>query len=766
MPIERTIYDLGRYSGTRPRMIAGWNPPTEVDTWTNEPAATLIIPRPALNADHFLVMRMLIRPDMPEQRVRVMVRDAEVARFTVLDRVVRAARVPASLLAADPELPITFHVEPEGVALGSIALQPDLDPAPPPPADLDPSDAAMMLRFESLGENCEFGLLQRAAGAEPLGLLRFASTNLQRLIAALDNGFAGLGEPSKLSIETENGQDYMVHDHVFGLHYHAWVKVGEMPPEAVHQREVRRVPFLIRRLTEDLESGHKIFVRHELGRGSDSGTYALLPALRRWGPNTLLYVKVSDAAHPPGTVERREPGLLVGYIERFAPGENAHDFLTPQWLAICRIAQGLVWPALAPDPPSANAAASNTRAEAVPARAHPGGVSLSSRLALRPQNGEFESAGSAARSVCQLAQLETAPFWVRLLLPNDQQDSYELSGAAVAATCEAGDGISPSGEPPVAWRNVTFASHGEDSEPGTAPQDGPRSLVVSAGHASTPTRVWSDWVMLPGVGRGQGDGAFLLLRSFSTGQLRFSSFAGRFHAALGRAHAGHWMHGDGTQPPFGTEWHRYDRLSACWGLQYVAAAPGASVVGIGDGVVQGYGSDGAVSGFGLRACLALTRPDRPISWWNEGHLRHGSAEYFVAGLWAIENLRPQVTLIQTWSANDPPAEEAAGAALSRAMALADATRRIGGRPILLTAAPACRDSAEQEAVRQHSLKRVRALRDTVPVLDLDELWCGKEQPAGYQPQFGSADQLHPSNAGCAAAADALVPLLRAVLGEG
>ncbi len=33
----------------------------------------------------------------------------------------------------------------------------------------------LMLQFESLGQNCEFGLVQRRAGADPLGLLRFDS---------------------------------------------------------------------------------------------------------------------------------------------------------------------------------------------------------------------------------------------------------------------------------------------------------------------------------------------------------------------------------------------------------------------------------------------------------------------------------------------------------------------------------------------------------------------------------------------------------------
>ena len=62
----------------------------------------------------------------------------------------------------------------------------------------------------------------------------------------------------------------------------------------------------------------------------------LFAALRRFGPNTLLFVTLTDAAHPSVTVEARLPGFLVGYIERFAPRENAHDLLLDQWITICR----------------------------------------------------------------------------------------------------------------------------------------------------------------------------------------------------------------------------------------------------------------------------------------------------------------------------------------------------------------------------------------------------------------------------------------------
>jgi len=63
---------------------------------------------------------------------------------------------------------------------------------------------------------------------------------------------------------------------------------------------------------------------------------ALTDALRIYGPATVLWCELADEAHQPGTVERIEPGLLKGYMDRFAPGENAHDLSLDCWVTLCK----------------------------------------------------------------------------------------------------------------------------------------------------------------------------------------------------------------------------------------------------------------------------------------------------------------------------------------------------------------------------------------------------------------------------------------------
>lgn len=773
-PIDRTSFALGLDSGAPPALGDGWAAPNPVDTWTAGPRATLLLPTPAQAVDHFLILRLRTTHNAAQQRVGLAVRGTEIARFTLAGNTSRACRVPAALLGGDASLPVTLLIEDKPVALRSIALQPDIAAVSPPPADADPSDRAMMLRFESLGENCEFGLAQRAAGAEPLGLMRFASTNLQRLLTALDNGFAGIGAPDKLRVEvSSNGREYMVTDLVFGLHYHAWVKTEEMAAEDVHRREVRRMPFLIRKLTEDLQAGHKIFVRKERGGEPEEEIYPLVPALRRWGPNKLLYVTLADATHPPGSVERREAGFLVGYVERFAPGEDAHDFLADQWLAMCRAAQALVWPELAGMSVDATTAPPVTVTPMPllsPGLApRPERPALSCRLALRLQNGGYVDSGGPMQSYASLHQLETPPFWARLIFFNDRSEPHRIDGAAIAATSAVGDEVTPQETADTAiWRQVTFTAGGQDSDPLDPPEGNATVLDMPAcpHGAGRPLRMLSDWVPLSGVGRTDGGaGALLMVRSFAAGRQRYSGCAGKPDPAIGRLHAGFWAPGDTTARPWHGNWNRFDGLFASYGLQYVSAVPGATVVGIGDNVMLGPATTGGLSSFGLRACALVSRPELPVSWFNEGYNGRTSRDFARAGGWAIGTLRPQVTLIQTWSENDPHTVEAAEMALSRAMALADATRRHGGVPVLVTAAPVFAGNTAGEAVRQHSLARVRdCARLGYATLDLDAIWGNGSRPNAYQPVFDSGDHRHQNDAGCAAAAAVLATVLADLLG--
>lgn len=192
-------------------------------------------------------------------------------------------------------------------------------------------------KFESLGENCEFGLFQRRCDAEPLGLLRFSSTFMRNLIRGIESGFAELGEIDDIDPRLEGGdrKEYMIHEKKYGLVYHTFVYEGQRSIWLMREQESARLKFLRRKFMEELEASEKIFV-YKLSAGvSEEEILPLHMALRRYGKSTLLWVVPAERDRPAGTVEVVMPGLLKGYIDRFAPDDNAHDLSFEGWLRVC-----------------------------------------------------------------------------------------------------------------------------------------------------------------------------------------------------------------------------------------------------------------------------------------------------------------------------------------------------------------------------------------------------------------------------------------------
>jgi hypothetical protein len=213
------------------------------------------------------------------------------------------------------------------------------------PEDADVSDKDMILQFEGLGgtaQGCEFGLLQRELGAEPLSLLRWTLMNAESLAEALESDFAGVGTPEQTMLdyfEWPDFREYCTEDRRFLMKMHTWVREDEKPFDAMFKMMCRRLTFLRDKLLDDLAAAGKIFVFKMGDRMCTPEQVARIhQALRRHGPNTLLYVRLADHEHPDGTVEQVQEGLFIGYISHFnqAPDGQARKLARASWLAICR----------------------------------------------------------------------------------------------------------------------------------------------------------------------------------------------------------------------------------------------------------------------------------------------------------------------------------------------------------------------------------------------------------------------------------------------
>jgi hypothetical protein len=345
---------------------SGWSEPEPGHAWAIGQESTLELPRPAEPGIYRMELKLgpfIHKDKLAAQRLSVLVNGTEVGAFEVREVTSLECTVPWSALEAKETAAIRF-VHPDAAKPSTVSGVPDhrelalafeqirLWRQPEGYVAEDRigdreilsteqrgslSRDQLMMQFESLGENCEFGLAQRRCGAEPLGLLRFASAPLPNLLAGLKHQFAGLGDADQIEVRPSPDQsEYLVIDRRFGFLYHPWVLVGEAKPEDVLKREKTHLPFLRRKMLEDLKEGRKIFVYHGMRPLAEAVALRLLAAIRSYGPGTLLWVELQDEAHPAGSVELIAPGLLKGYIDRFAPGENAHDFSLDSWIDICR----------------------------------------------------------------------------------------------------------------------------------------------------------------------------------------------------------------------------------------------------------------------------------------------------------------------------------------------------------------------------------------------------------------------------------------------
>jgi hypothetical protein len=202
-------------------------------------------------------------------------------------------------------------------------------------AEAELSDPELVLQFESLGDNCELGLVQRMAGAEPLGMFRFTSAPVRNLIRAMAARFQGMAEPGQISVRESNGE-YMIQLVKYGFLYHAHVKTGEADPMSQQQQQRRIVPFLIDKLIADLEDPKKILVFRQNEELSANDLIDLRTTIAIYGPATLLWVQQARPGFPPGVVVVVDDTLMIGYVTRLAGRETVPDLDLRSWIGMLR----------------------------------------------------------------------------------------------------------------------------------------------------------------------------------------------------------------------------------------------------------------------------------------------------------------------------------------------------------------------------------------------------------------------------------------------
>ena len=239
-----------------------------------------------------------------------------------------------ALRASDPRFP-------ENGADGTVDRSPRTD-------IVDSNEVRrLLLRFESIGDNCEFATVQRRYAAEPFGLLRWSTVVLDRLIPALEQRFAGLGEADNTELSVRPGGDFVVRDRRWGLGMHFVPAPERTERDALFARTCRRILQLKEKLIADLAAAEKVFVYRSEGLDGDR-LEELHRALRVFGPVRLLNVQPAAPTAPTifqgraGDLIRIEEGRYVGFLERLGAQEGgAWDIAFDDWIAVCRKAAAI-----------------------------------------------------------------------------------------------------------------------------------------------------------------------------------------------------------------------------------------------------------------------------------------------------------------------------------------------------------------------------------------------------------------------------------------
>lgn len=190
--------------------------------------------------------------------------------------------------------------------------------------------------IESIGRNCEFGLIQRQKfGLERSGLLRWAgSADPHKLAMAFSERFGRLtdnmtGRPGPADQPPEK-QNWLLLDDAYGVEFHTDEPCLKVSVEKAVERSRPRLRRLAELLLDGIAADERMFLY------SDKDLFAadvepLIAAFRSVGPATLLLVDANRAF--PGGVSAW-PGaknVLLGCVPSLTRLNSAIDYHWDYW---------------------------------------------------------------------------------------------------------------------------------------------------------------------------------------------------------------------------------------------------------------------------------------------------------------------------------------------------------------------------------------------------------------------------------------------------
>jgi len=199
---------------------------------------------------------------------------------------------------------------------------------------MDILPTAVLQRFESLGDNCEFGFVQRANGYEDGGLLRWSISPLDKLILCLDTNFKDFYlfdnlEPSAPDMVRDTGTGLMFHTQMHSID--GQFVLSRAARREIYAKEKSKMDHLLDKFRRRMQEPGTICVYKRNSGVSDSDAKRLQQSLNTQGSSVLLLVRSTNDPARWSTVEQSSPGFFVGLIDGFAPYFAANQVSIRIW---------------------------------------------------------------------------------------------------------------------------------------------------------------------------------------------------------------------------------------------------------------------------------------------------------------------------------------------------------------------------------------------------------------------------------------------------
>jgi hypothetical protein len=182
--------------------------------------------------------------------------------------------------------------------------------------------ADIVAAYESLGNGCELGFLQRDFQRSRPSLLQFSAVRQRELVEGVFAGFNGVARSDLLQWTVRRPEDdtWRLIEGRYGLSSATIYNRFVPAPARGFVEAAARLPRLADKLMEDIAAGDKIFLMRFSEPGGVEVARAVLAALRYYGDADMVWL-VADGSGLPGSVERLEPGLIRGHVDMPRPGQ-------------------------------------------------------------------------------------------------------------------------------------------------------------------------------------------------------------------------------------------------------------------------------------------------------------------------------------------------------------------------------------------------------------------------------------------------------------